>query len=698
MAHGVTSPFSDADSVHVAVLPDFSRFARELRAGVDAAMRDFTTRVEAALGGVERAVADAGASLGNDFQRGGEAAERAFHELDDTARRELDSVDRHVARSASEVRSRFSTAAALAGAAFLGAGVAIGAGLAAVTGFGLKAAAEMEQVHVAFNALLGSVELGEAVFADIQRFAAITPFEFADLTGSARRFFIFAQNTGLAKTQVTEFLAILGNVASVTGAGAAGMDRVSLAMGQIAAKGRVQQEELLQIAEAFVGFNANAAIAAALGISTAEAMKRVSAGEVSADVALRALLEGMKRFPGAAGAMEAQSRTLLGVWSTFKDTISIALVDAFAPVIPGIKDTLSDITPVLGDAIKLLAPVLGGLLTAVLKLLGPLLRAVSTALLPLIDALGTAIDKIDPATWDQLALAMAELGEALAPLVPLLVEFLVGGLEVAIPLLLLLAQVLKPVTYLLGLLAIPIHEFNRAMSMINWAEVGRAIADFFIGAWNAVKDFFSSVGARLGEVPERFQAAFDAARAAIVNRAMAMAEFVRSLPGRLMAALGDLSALLVQAGRDMVAGLWAGIVSRGEWLKSRVKQWVYDHTVGAAKEALRVDSPSRAMADEVGRWLPPGIGEGFMDALPGLRDTLASSARALPAPAMAGAMGASGAGGTGMAVTFGPGAIVINFAGAVTPAQAQDAGVRVGQGIADALARRGIATGARQRA
>ena len=88
----MTSPLGNADTVQVAIVPDFARFPAELRRGVDAAMREFTARVDAALQGVEANITDSARQLGVDFQAGGEVAERAFRELDSTARREMASV------------------------------------------------------------------------------------------------------------------------------------------------------------------------------------------------------------------------------------------------------------------------------------------------------------------------------------------------------------------------------------------------------------------------------------------------------------------------------------------------------------------------------------------------------------------------------------------------------------------------------
>lgn len=683
-----------ADTIQVAVVPDFSRFPAELRRGVDQAMREFTARVDQVMGGVERSVADTGRELGRDFQIGGEIAEQAFRELDATARRELNNIDRQVAAAATGMGTRFQTAAALAGAAVLGAGVVVGAGLALVTGMGLKAAASMEQTQIAFNALLGSAEEGKKVFQDLQQFAALTPFQLTEITPVAQRFFTFAEALGLSKQQVKEFLTVVGDLASVTGSGAFGMERVAFAMAQISSKGRLAAQDVNQIGDALPGFNVRAAIAAELGLSVAEAMEQMENGAIDADTGLRVLMEGMRKFPGAAGAMQAQSQTLLGVWSTFKDTFNLALVESFTPVIPGIKQTLSDITPVLGEAMAGLAPLLGEALMGLLAIAGPLVKGLSAALMPIIDALSTSFEGMaESGVLERLGLALAELFETLGPSIPLLVEFTVALAEAAIPLLLLLAVVLRPLTPLLDLFARSIHELNRALAMIDWAGVGRAIGGFFTDLWADITGFFTDVVDGAKALPEAMTQTFQDLVDIGARKILELVELVRGLPGRILNAVTGLGDLLVDKGADLVRGLWRGIIGMGGWLIDRIKAFVRTNITDAISSVLGIGSPSRVMADQVGRWIPAGIGMGVQEGMPALRSLLAGVGTRVPAD-----MGAS-SGGAGTSVVFGPGAVVVQFSGAVpTSRQALDTGIKVGQGIMEAINRRGVATAVKQHA
>lgn len=320
-----------------------------------------------------------------------------------------------VAATEGRFRHTLSRFGALAQTAFLGVAAALGAGLVAATGFGLKTAATLEQVQIQFESLTGSAAAGLQQFKDLQQFAAATPFEFNDLTTAAARFDAFSGSVGLSQKALIPFLTTVGNVVSVTGGGAQALDSVSLALGQIASRGKVTLDNINQLSNAMPGFSGVAAIAAAEGTTQAKAMDMITAGTLTAKQGIADLIVGMQKFPGAAGAMARQSETLLGVFSTFHDTVGQALSGAFAPVIPEIKKSLAQVTPIIGDTLKVLAPALGAIVAQLLPFLTGLLQGLTPILVPVLAALRVGLATLTP--------ALAPLGEALgnvaAALLPL---------------------------------------------------------------------------------------------------------------------------------------------------------------------------------------------------------------------------------------------------------------------------------------
>ena len=77
-----------------------------------------------------------------------------------------------------------------------------------------------------------------------------------------------------------------------------------------------------------------------------------------------------------------------------------------------------------------------------------------------------------------------------------------------------------------------------------------------------------------------------------------------SLPDRVM-----------DIGRNIIYGIWNGICSAADWLQQQVNNFLSGLVDGMAG-ALGIHSPSTVMRDKIGKWMPMGIGEGFVEQLP----------------------------------------------------------------------------------
>lgn len=187
-------------------------------------------------------------------------------------------------------------------------------GGAAAAGVGLvKLAGDAEQAQVAFTTLLGSADKAKSFLVDLNQFAANTPFELTGLQESSKRLLAF----GFQAQQIIPMMTAIGDAVGSLGGGADVLDGVVTALGQIQAKGKLSAEEMAQIAER--GIPAWQFLADQMGITVPEAMKKAEQGAISASEAIPAILQGMQNKFG--GGMEAQSKTLLGMWSTTTDTI-----------------------------------------------------------------------------------------------------------------------------------------------------------------------------------------------------------------------------------------------------------------------------------------------------------------------------------------------------------------------------------------
>jgi phage-related protein len=135
-------------------------------------------------------------------------------------------------------------------------------------------------------------------------------------------------------------------------------------------------------------------------------------------------------------------------------------------------------------------------------------------------------------------------------------------------------------------------------------------------AWDALNSLY-------GMVTGFFSRTKDVA----VNQTRSMVDtvvgFAFSLPGRVMGALSGARHWLYNTGRDMLTGLWDGFSSMIGWLVDRVKGAMAS-VVNGAKSAVGARSPSKVFADQVGRWIPPGIQQGIEAQMPKLNRYMAT--------------------------------------------------------------------------
>ncbi len=173
--------------------------------------------------------------------------------------------------------------------------------------------AEMEQYTTSLEVMLGSTEKASAMIEKMRDFAAKTPLTLDNVISSGT----LLMGYGADESSLIDTMTKLGDLAS---GNAEKMDRITLAYGQMLAKGKVTGEELRQMAEA--GVPLQAALAESIGVTGEEFSKMVSKGEVGID-ALNKAITGLTTGDGKfAGMMEKQSQTMHGMLSTLQDNVS----------------------------------------------------------------------------------------------------------------------------------------------------------------------------------------------------------------------------------------------------------------------------------------------------------------------------------------------------------------------------------------
>nr|DAZ17820.1 MAG TPA: tail tape measure protein [Caudoviricetes sp.] len=154
-------------------------------------------------------------------------------------------------------------------------------------------------------------------------------------------------------------------------------------------------------------------------------------------------------------------------------------------------------------------------------------------------------------------------------------------------------------------------------SVKDWiAGAVESIVSWFTTAGENIRSFFTNVGTAVSDkARDIVRAVRDGVQSAI--------DWLRELPGRA-----------ISLGSNIVKGIFNGIKNAGAWLYDKLRGWV-DGVVGWIKDFFGIHSPSKVFADEVGKFIPPGITLGVEQAMPrAMRDMgeELSALSALPMP------------------------------------------------------------------
>lgn len=144
------------------------------------------------------------------------------------------------------------------------------------------------------------------------------------------------------------------------------------------------------------------------------------------------------------------------------------------------------------------------------------------------------------------------------------------------------------------------------------------IAKFFIGLWNFatvdIPKFIGKVIEWFKSLPKKIWNAIVSAKDKIVQWVSNLittakteipkfinnvVDFFKSLPKKMLT-----------VGKNIVEGIWNGIKNATTWIKNKVKEFA-KNILNGIKSALGIHSPSKVMADEIGKFIPAGIGVGI---------------------------------------------------------------------------------------
>ena len=327
----------------------------------------------------------------------------------------------------------------------------------------------------------------------------------------------------------------------------------------------------------------------------------------------------------------------------------MALVDALPVIIDALVDALPQIIKATVTALIAAAPQIA---KAGIKLLGALIEAIPVIVVELAEA----VPDIVAAITDVLAELPGLIGEVFAEIVTDLVEWgqqMLSNASTAMSNM--LSQVNSIIQELPG--KIWTHLVNAVNRVIAWGQ------QMVSNASTAASNMLSKVSGIIQELPGKIwthlvntvnkvvawgQQMVSNASTAASNMLSKVSSTLQQLPGKvwdylsqaaqkvvtwgtqlaqkgaaaatqlfnsIVNGLSSLPSKMAEIGSNIVSGIWNGISSGWNWLTNKVSN-LANSLLDAAKDALGINSPSKEFADEVGRWIMPGVGKGLDKSMP----------------------------------------------------------------------------------
>lgn len=149
----------------------------------------------------------------------------------------------------------------------------------------------------------------------------------------------------------------------------------------------------------------------------------------------------------------------------------------------------------------------------------------------------------------------------------------------------------------------------------NMASKAREAGSQFI---NNVVSFIQQLP---GKIKQFLDSAINNLRTWVTQMGQKGKEAVQSLINNVISAASGIASKVMSIGSDIVSGVWNGIKNAASWFTNQVKGF-FSGIVDGVKNALGIGSPSKVFRDEIGKWLPPGVAQGFKAALPAAMNSM----------------------------------------------------------------------------
>ena len=295
-----------------------------------------------------------------------------------------------------------------------------------------------------------------------------------------------------------------------------------------------------------------------------------------------------------------------------------SLVEEATTVLPeALQFILDTIITILNSSSSLLEDLIPMLVDLVLQITEVIINNANKLLdaaLSLIQALVKGITKSLPILIKEMPKLVKSLLQALLRAMPQLIS---AGVDIVITI---LEGFTDELPSLLNMVAklIPEVVFTILKELPRLNEMSFEIFDTLISALGEnltrlLKELVLGVGLFQQEIRKTF-AEYDwlSVGKVIIN---GIKDGVVNSAENLFSYIAEIKTKFSSIGSDIVKGMWEGISGSTDWIKDKINGWT-GNVIQFFKDSFGIKSPSKAMRDQVGKYLTQGVAEGVKEDMP----------------------------------------------------------------------------------
>lgn len=316
---------------------------------------------------------------------------------------------------------------------------------------------------------------------------------------------------------------------------------------------------------------------------------------------------------------------LVGQLAPLLTMVASLLAGTLATAVEGLTPVISGIVSALGKLISTLLPPLLALVMRLASTMIPVIMQLVSVVMQVVNLLIATLVPVITRFVSALLPTMMQLIGAVVPIITQIIATIASLVSLVIANLIPVIASLMPVVetvlgVITGLIGAGMRVIQGVIQTVtgiisgDWSKVWDGIRNIFGGVWEEIKTIvtgavnimkailsaawsliITSVTNTWNQIVGCVQAAWNGITWMVRTSIDNVIGFVGGLPGRILAAVGNLSNLLWGAGQDVVNGMIHGIESMLTNLAQTAANMA-KHALDAAKNLLGIKSPSRAFA------------------------------------------------------------------------------------------------------